>query len=275
MLSAKALYDYFEGKGSLHPGIIGDLFGYLNWSKHMKENKEDTISLFLGIFKGLYYMDVSYKEIYRCFLKNRLDDLIHTKYSINKSGYYKEFCEKRIKIGDTFMIDEDEDEDEEQKPFIYSHIQKPYHYNQIKVEIAENSSGVKDDIILNKIKAYKEQDKAHGRDITCDYVTINDVKKMLFKQEKKCYVCGDNVITEEWAPSCLYQFTLDRIDNNLPHNKNNVLISCYYCNCFGWQADETDICYKLCKNKCHTIKRNITRTRYNVSSDEIKQLLIE
>lgn len=274
MTSPKALYDYFEKNEKLHPSIICDLFGYVNWSIQMKENKEDTLDMFLGLFKGLYYMDVSYKEIYRCFLKNKLDDLIHIKYSINKSDYYREFCEKQIKIGNTFMVEDEEDEEDE--PFIYSQIQPSYHYNRKNTDLRETSLGDEDEIILHKINSYKSQDEAKGRNITSDYVTINDVKKLLFKQENKCYVCGDNVITEEWTPDCLYHFTLDRIDNKLPHNKNNVLICCYYCNCFGWQNDNTDIClYKLCKNKCHFIKRNITRKRHNVPKTEIQKLLIK
>jgi hypothetical protein len=279
MTSPKALYDYFEHDGELHPSIIFDLFGYENWSILMKENEEDTLSMFLGLFKGLYIMDVHYKEIYRCFLKNKLDDLIHIKYSINKSGYYKEFCEKQIKIGNTFMT-EKENEKEKEEPFIYSQIQPPYHYNQSKYKKStEKSIGDEDKIILHKINAYKQQDKVKKRNITSDYVTLNDVKKLLFKQEYKCYVCGDNVITEEWEAECLYQLTLDRIDNKLPHNKNNVLICCQYCNCFNDDtiyADDSDVClYKLCKNKCHRLKRNITRKRCYVSKEEITKLLLK
>jgi hypothetical protein len=284
MTSSKALYDYFEQKGELIPSIVFDLFGYENWTTHMKDKQSETLSMFLGLFKGLYLMEVSYKEIYRCYLKNKLDDLIHIKYSINKSMHYIRFCEKQIKIGYTFISENNgknngENEDDNKindEPFIYSQIQPQYHYNQSITQIMENSLGDEDEIILHKINAYKRQDKSKGRNITSDYVTINDVKQLLFKQEKKCYVCGDNVITKEWQPNCLYQFTLDRIDNKLPHNKNNVLICCEYCNCFGWQNVNTDIClYKLCQNKCHEIKRNNTRTRDNVSKTEITKLLIK
>lgn len=280
--SSKALYNYFEHKeDKLHPSIIVDLFGYENWSISMIENIEDTLTIFLGLFKGLYNMDVSYKEIYRCFIKNKLDDLINIKYSINKNNYYKKFCEKQVNIGKTFIIDDNDDNEDEDEPFIYSQIQAPYHYNQSKTQITENSVGDQDDIILYKINAYKKQDTEQGRNITSDYVTINDIKKLLFNQENKCYVCGDNVITEEWQSNCLYQFTLDRIDNKLPHNKNNVLICCKFCNCHSWRKDtdilyNTDIClYKLCENKCHKIKRNITRTRDNIPKTEIQQLLIK
>mgnify|MGYP006190555155 CR=1 FL=1 len=112
MTSSNALYSYCEGNGGLHPSIICDLFGYLNWSKQMRENRDDTMEMFLGLFKGLYLMNVPYDEIHRCFLKNRLDELINTKYSINSSDYYREFCEKQIIIGNTFMVEDEEDEEE-------------------------------------------------------------------------------------------------------------------------------------------------------------------
>ena len=278
MTSPKALYDYFEHDGELHPSIIIDLFGYKNWTILMKENRDDTITMFLGLYKGLYIFDVSYKEIYRCFLKNKLDELIHIKYSINKSDYYREFCENKTIIGNTFITEQSDDEEINEEPFIYSHIQPPYHYNQSnQKQITEKSLGDEDDIILHKIYGYKYQDKRSDRKITEEeYVSVNDVKKMLYKQENKCYVCGDNVITEQWRSNCLYQFTLDRIDNNLSHNKNNVLICCYYCNCYGYNNDDTDMClYKLCENKCHTIKRNITRKRDYVPIEEITKILIK
>jgi len=278
MISAKALYDYLDEKVDFHPSIIIDLFGYNNWSKDMKKNREDLVTMFLGLYEGLYIMDVSYKEIYRCFTQNKLDELIHTKYSINKSKYYREFYEKKIKIGNTFIVQKSENKEPENEPFIYSTIQPPYHYNNYQKQLPKvvDSMGSIDEIILHKINKYKFQDKEKNRQITDEYVSLNDVKKLLFKQENKCYVCGDNVIIEEWRPNCLYQFTLDRIDNKLPHNKNNVLICCYYCNCYSCKNDETDIClYKLCPNSCHTIKRNITRKRCYVPKEEIQRLLIK
>lgn len=275
MTSPKALYDYFEHNREFHPAIIFDLFGYENWTTFMIENKEETIQMFIGLFKGLYLMDISHKEIYRCFIKNKLDDLIHIKYSMRKNNYYREFCDKQIKIGKTFLVDdENENELEDDKcgePYIYSIIQPPYHFNQKKTKVSQASLGTEDEIISYKINSYKMQDKIKLRNINSDYVTVNHVKKLLFKQDYKCYICGDNVLTEEWQPNCLYQFTLDRIDNNLPHDKNNVLICCLYCNCYGSDVN----LYKLCKNKCHKIKRNITRTRENIPKAEIQKLIIK
>jgi hypothetical protein len=274
--SSNALYDIFENNGELVPSIMFDLFGFVNWTKEMIQNQNETITMFLGLYKGLYLMEVSYQEVERCFIRNKLDDLIHIKYSIHYNNYYSTFCEKKIKIGNTYY---NLSENRQCDIFIYSQIQPPYHLAtsldslDSLSNIIQYSFGSEDSIILHKINEYKRQDNINNRNHTSDYVTINDVKELLHKQDKKCYVCGDNVITREWQSNCLYQFTLDRIDNKLQHKKNNVLICCLYCNCFGhFDCDNQN---KICENQCHQIKRNITRTKHDVPISEIKKLLLD
>jgi hypothetical protein len=147
----------------------------------------------------------------------------------------------------------------------------------MQLEYTKSSIGSIDEVILRKIQSYKQKDKENNRKITNDYVSIEDVKNLLIKQDNKCYVCHDTVITKKWYPYCSYQFTLDRINNNLPHNKNNVLICCNYCNSFSHLSDKvSDVsCSKMCIKGCHTIKRNILRTRYDVPMKEIINLLLD
>ena len=326
--SAEALYDYIEcNEEPIRPSIVIDLFGYANWTSFMKSNRDDVLTLFIEVYKGLHMRGVTSKEIHRCFLQNKLDDLMHIKYSVTGSGYYNVFCGKSvkysneferqmigkpIKIGNTFFdlrADDDKDNDDdtcqtvnEIVPLIYTIQPSFVHINNSLTDI--------DDLISNKIMAYKRQDTRKVKNnpvfsITNKYVTIDDVKKLLYEQEEKCYVCGDVVsVTSCEEPidintadedallrninnlmsgathtsECMYQFTLDRIDNNLPHNRDNVLICCQYCNCFG-ESDkrrevEHQVC-KICPNKCHTIKRNIPRTRQDVSKIEIQILLLK
>lgn len=283
--SAEMLYGYFKGTCSFTNKINVDLFGYFNWTENMKINNNETNTMFLGLYKGLYNLDVTFKELNKCYMQNKLDELIHTKYSIRKNDYYKEFVEKNIKIGNTSLIAEEDMETDTNEdfdvddlngdfimPFIYSTISPPYHSICTKNPqlIANISFEPLDVIIQTKINAYKKNDIQKQRPITEEYVNVEDVNELLFKQNEKCYICGDNVITQEWQSNCLYQFTLDRIDNTKPHNRSNVLISCFYCNCYGFNNDNTDICkYKLCSKKCHTIKRNITRNKNNISPKEI------
>ncbi len=318
--SVHKLYYYFEGLDEIHPAIITDLFGYANWTSFMKSNRDDVLTLFLGLYKGLYIMGVTQKEIYRCFLQNKLDDLIHIKYSVTSSGYYDVFCGKSvtrsndfekqmvgkpIQIGNTFMYARDESVTQKQIiPLIYTIMPS---FGRIKNVLTDI-----DDIISKKIKSYKEQDTSKVEynpifAITDKYVTIDDVKELVKKQEEKCYVCGDVVSISSCIPTilkehdymnelellncindvmdskkhtskCMYQFTLDRIDNNLPHNRDNVLICCQYCNCFGETDKHKEVDHRVCKvcpNKCHTLKRNdIKRTRREVSREEIEQLIL-
>ena len=308
--SVHTLYDYFEGRGDLPLAVVVDLFGMFNWTSFMNSNRENVVKLFLGLYEGLYIMGVTQKEIYRCFLQNKLDDLIHIKYSVTGSGYYNVFCGKSItnsndfekkmvgkpiQIGNTFIHDPDEPVKKDQIiPLIYTIMPSFVHINNVLTDV--------DDIISKKITSYKHQDTRKVINnpifaITDKYVTIDDVKKLIQKQEEKCYVCGDVVSissciplinNEMYSPThtskCMYQFTLDRIDNALPHNRDNVLICCQYCNCFGESdryilhrlavtKEEVDdrVC-KVCPNKCHTLKRNITRIRTQVSKEEIAKL---
>jgi hypothetical protein len=153
-----------------------------------------------------------------------------------------------------------------------------------KIVYVPDSIGNIDKIIARKIQKYKFQDKNNKKlinfTITDDYVSVDDVKQLLINQENKCYVCYDTVVTKEWQSRCLYQFTLDRIDEKLPHNKNNVLICCYYCNCISPPAStniddsDCDVFFKLCESKCHTVKKYITRKRYYIPKEEIIGFLI-
>ena len=127
--------------------------------------------------------------------------------------------------------------------------------------------------IQKKISCYKCSDtKRFGY---AGNVTKEDVFCLFNKQKGRCYVCDDIVLTSNFKPYCLYQFSLDRLDNQLPHNKDNVLISCYYCNCISYWIEVLDIAvddhkiYKICGNNCHCEKRDIQKKRNDISRDII------
>ena len=67
-------------------------------------------------YKGLYKKGVTAETFHKCYLTNRLDELIHKKYTHKKSGYYNKFVEKKIIIGNTYedlRAPEDRDDDDE------------------------------------------------------------------------------------------------------------------------------------------------------------------
>ena len=281
----------------LHPAVICDYFGF----KNIKY--DDNIDIIYSIYNGLIKIKgISKKLIENCFFTNRLDELIHKKHIHHKSKYYQMFCDKKIQIGKTFnnknIVDIQEIYDDNHCPscnidnYIDNKVSPPdcskclnnickmcsiyckIEYNYICYK-CNNPSLEKS--IKNKISGYKKQDKdKFGFE---GNILFEDVKELLLKQKFKCYVCDDMVITTGWKPNCLYQFTLDRINNSLPHNRDNCLISCYYCNCKDIMLSFTEniididnIKNKICKNKCHNVKRYITLNKNNISNDKINEL---
>jgi len=302
-----------------NPAIEDDFFG--------EKYEDENFGLMYGIYYGLVKSKrcVSKELLYNCFITNRLDELIHKKYTHHKSNYYITFCEKNIVIGNTYYNFEDEDEEDHENTIEMMEITTDdfcptcgsigYYTNENYMVPSENSpdcyfgcgniickkcrilkditeDGIKMSVyscydceynldnkniqstIARKIKDYKKQDltkfEKEGN------VEVKDVFELLKKQEFKCYVCDDEVKTFKWRPFCLYQFTLDRLDNSLPHNKDNVLICCYYCNCIEYLSNvvgcSESVKNKICRNGCHCIKRNILVKRNDVSKEKISSL---
>lgn len=274
------------------------------WGKNIADNA--TISLIYGVYKGLHYSKgVTAALFHKCFLANRLDELIHKKYQHKKSGYYLQFVEQQIIIGNTYHdfrspddpIQENIDfeiSDDNHCPscycegyytenyifdappdclICYKRICKACSYYDDTdfsyICYQCNTSSLKGNID-KKLSRYKKSDKSKfNRE---GDVTIEDISQLLKKQYFTCYVCDEPVITSRWKPFCCYQFSVDRIDNNLPHDRTNVLISCYYCNCrHHSEFHQKD---KVCSERCH-ITPKFLPSRTTVDVEKINRLLLK
>lgn len=83
--------------------------------------------------------------------------------------------------------------------------------------------------IIKKINNCQKNDKKKfgiKGDITKEYIL-----ELLVKQKLKCYICDIKLNLNNYENRCKNQLSIDRINNNEPHNKNNIMLSCYYCNC--------------------------------------------
>lgn len=308
-----------DGTSIDHPAVIVDYFG--------GNFNDEIFGIIYGLYEGLIkFKGVTKKLLYDCFINNQLDELIHKKYTIKKSGYYKEFCEKNIKIGKTrynLLSAEDIDEDDSQqitsnetieittddfcptcnsvgfytkKNYITDNAPDCYYCenlicNLCKISHTVNVDGMDEHIyhcnrcdlqyknpnmitaIKKKINDYKRQDIDKGRGE--GNVTIDDVFQLLKIQNFKCYVCGDEVKTSNWKPYCLYQVTLDRINEKTPHNRDNVLVCCLYCNCrdmyMSLECSDQKM-KKICDNGCHCKERIDIRRRTDVTDEEINSI---
>ena len=93
--------------------------------------------------------------------------------------------------------------------------------------VEDTSLDMKDSTIERRIAQYKEQDNNKDRYEKVNYITVNYVRNMIkvvnFKcPEEDCDVEFTNTGSSTWS--------VDRIDNNLGHNKGNVKIMCLRCN---------------------------------------------
>jgi hypothetical protein len=105
--------------------------------------------------------------------------------------------------------------------------------------------------IRNKLNDYKKRDKIkiyEYPDENIGLVTLNtdDIIEMVKNHNGICEGCNCELIFENYAPFCIYQFSMDRIDNNKIHDKNNLRIVCYNCNALGDGAKK-----QKCSRNCH------------------------
>lgn len=84
--------------------------------------------------------------------------------------------------------------------------------------------------IEKKIYSYKQQDLEKKIFNQNEFIDISIILRKLIECNMICYYCKCEVIVlyEHVREHC--QWSVDRIDNSLGHNKDNLVISCLKCN---------------------------------------------
>lgn len=81
-----------------------------------------------------------------------------------------------------------------------------------------------------KISGYKQQDIMKKILDNDNFVTFNYVIEKLVESNLKCCYCSESIYILYEIVRELNQWSLDRINNDIGHNKENVVISCLGCN---------------------------------------------
>ena len=84
--------------------------------------------------------------------------------------------------------------------------------------------------VQRKISSYKSQDKSKNLYDPDNFVDFTSVRDLLLKDGFKCYYCNELVKLLYKFVRESKQWSLERIDNNFGHNKDNVTIACLNCN---------------------------------------------
>ena len=71
----------------------------------------------------------------------------------------------------------------------------------------------------HKVKGCKEQDNARHWN---NDLTVSNVQELVDKESNVCYLCRRGLYRDN--------FTLDRVNSELPHNIDNCRLCCYSCN---------------------------------------------
>ena len=81
-----------------------------------------------------------------------------------------------------------------------------------------------------KTNSIRNRDKAQfGR----SDLKLADTIELALRSDGKCAACGCILLFEKFKPRCFYQWSLDRINRDLPHSTGKVRLVCCYCNLGG------------------------------------------
>jgi hypothetical protein len=147
-----------------------------------------------------------------------------TKYQMKKVNTNKEKKEKKKKVEtNTWGLNE-----EELSFDIQLNILKNTSNNSII-----NDSKLTNFIISHiktKISSYKHQDLLKNIFLESDFVTFDHIIELLNECNMKCHYCAcETYLLYEFVRE-MKQWSLDRINNDIGHNKGNLVIACLECN---------------------------------------------
>jgi hypothetical protein len=84
--------------------------------------------------------------------------------------------------------------------------------------------------VRKKIQSYKQQDVKKNKFSKENFIKEEEVYEKLVISKLKCYYCKEKALIMYENKREMRQWTLDRLDNSIGHDKNNVVICCLKCN---------------------------------------------
>jgi hypothetical protein len=167
-----------------------------------------------------------------------------TKYQMKKVDSVNQKKEKKKKIvTNTWGLNEEELLFETQLKILKNI------YNKSTVITTVNSFIISH--IKTKISSYKQQDILKNIFLEPEFVTFEHVIDLLNACDLKCHYCScETYLLYEFVRE-MKQWSLDRINNDIGHNKNNLVIACLECNLKRRRTNKDDF----------FITKNLTITR--------------
>jgi len=110
---------------------------------------------------------------------------------------------------------------------IYQRTKEMMHLNMLYLG---TPNPVIDKELKKKLSSYKQQDRTKKKHDADKFITLTSLVQKLVESQLKCHYCQDLVHITGDKKREKKQWTLDRVDNNLGHLEDNVVIACLDCN---------------------------------------------
>jgi len=110
---------------------------------------------------------------------------------------------------------------------IYQRTKEIMHLNMLYLG---TPNPVIDKELKKKLSSYKQQDLTKKKHDADKFITLTSLVQKLVESQLKCHYCQDLVHITGDKKREKKQWTLDRVDNNLGHLEDNVVIACLDCN---------------------------------------------
>jgi hypothetical protein len=110
---------------------------------------------------------------------------------------------------------------------IYQRTKEIMHLNMLYLG---TPNPVIDKELKKKLSSYKQQDRVKQKHDADKFITMTSLVQKLVESQLNCHYCQDMVHITGDKKREKKQWTLDRIDNNLGHLEDNVVIACLDCN---------------------------------------------
>jgi len=146
----------------------------------------------------------------------------NNRYMMKKILHENKIIKKRIESENWDFPDEDF-QYEKQLCFLNDIIKNDYNHTNTITDVITKQ-------IHKKIAGYKQQDIMKKRYSENEFLNFENVINKLVDSELKCYYCKSNLLILYDIVRETKQWSVDRINNDLGHNKNNFHISCLDCN---------------------------------------------
>ena len=147
-----------------------------------------------------------------------------TKYEMNKIDNNNQKKDRKKKVEtNTWNLNEEE------LSFKIQHELLQNIYNKSEI-VDTNANKFIINHIKTKISSYKQQDILKNIFLEPEFVTFEYVVNLLNACDLKCHYCScETYLLYEFVRE-MKQWSLDRIDNDIGHNKNNLVMACLECN---------------------------------------------